>query len=177
MIFELTKVKHTYFHMMKDSWRKKKASFMQRKDAIWWNVNISEERCFSSDKYLSQLLEIPEEDWNKRISIGARRSMGRGSCKERQIVVIIIQHTMKTRTCIHDKTKDHDLGGGPQTVSVGVSNLTTVYMYLRHWRKWDSRTIIKLQPRDSIYRLIKASDKLYFEPTVEDVLAFIIRNH
>ena len=109
-----------------------------------------------SDKYLSQLLEIPEEDIrNKRISIGVEEAWEGVQQAERQTVHIIIQHIMqKTRNLVSTDKQKIMILGEVQTASDRVLNLTTAVYISQALKKMGFETIIvNCNPRDSIYRL------------------------
>ncbi len=127
-----------------------------------------------SDKYLSQILAIPEDDIrNKRISMAFEEAWEGIHVSGTKTVHIIIQLIMhKTRIRYRRKQKIMILGGGPNRIGQGIEfDYCCVHAALA-LKKLGFETIIVNCNPETVSTDYDTSDKLYFEPlTLEDVLS------
>ena len=134
-IFELTKVKTYFIEQMKELVEEEEKLLACKGNMPSDEMLTSAKKDGFSDKYLSQLLEIPEEDIrNKRISIGVEEAWeGVHVSGTPDSAYYYSTYNAEDKNPVStDKQKIMILGGGPNRIG-RVSNLTTaVYMHLRH---------------------------------------------
>lgn len=84
-IHEITKVKHYFIEQMKELVEEEEALLANKGSLPEDQMLVTAKKDGFSDKYLSQLLEIPEDEIrNRRIALGCGRSMGRCPCKRNE---------------------------------------------------------------------------------------------
>lgn len=128
-----------------------------------------------SDKYLSQLLEIPEEDIrNHRIDLGVEEAWeGVHVSGTQNSAYYYSTYNALDKNPIHtDKPKIMILGGGPNRIGQGIEfDYCCVHASLA-LKKLGFETIIVNCNPETVSTDYDTSDKLYFEPlTLEDVLS------
>ena len=128
-----------------------------------------------SDKYLSQLLEIPEEDIrNKRISIGVEEAWeGVHVSGTPDSAYYYSTYNAEDKNPVStDKQKIMILGGGPNRIGQGIEFDYCCVHASQALKKMGFETIIVNCNPETVSTDYDTSDKLYFEPlTVEDVLS------
>ncbi len=174
-IYAITKVKHYFVEQMKELVEEEEA-LAQNKGSIPTDEQlISAKKNGFSDKYLSQILNIPEEDIrNKRIAIGVEEAwegVHVSGTKDRAYYYSTYNAEDKNPVSM-DKKKIMILGGGPNRIGQGIEfDYCCVHAALA-LKKLGFETIIVNCNPETVSTDYDTSDKLYFEPlTLEDVLS------
>ena len=174
-IHERTKVKHYFIGQMKELVEEEEA-LLQHKGALPSDdALISAKKNGFSDKYLSQLLEIPEEDIrNKRISLGLEEAWEgvHVSGTEDSAYYYSTYNAPDKNKVDDEKPKIMILGGGPNRIGQGIEfDYCCVHASLALKKLGFSTIIVNCNP-ETVSTDYDTSDKLYFEPlTLEDVLS------
>lgn len=182
-IHEITKVKAYFVEQMQElvmeeeSLAKSKGS-LPADDAL-----ITAKKHGFSDKYLSQILEIPEEDIrNKRISLGVEEAwegVHVSGTPDSAYYYSTYNSELKEADNTGDKSPANNesqkimiLGGGPNRIGQGIEfDYCCVHASLA-LKKLGFETIIVNCNPETVSTDYDTSDKLYFEPlTLEDVLS------
>ncbi len=174
-IFDLTSVKKYFIEQMKELVEEEEELIKFKGTLPSDSTLIQAKKNGFSDKYLSQILLIPEDDIrNKRLSLGV--------CEEWEGV-----HVSGTKNNEYfystyngedknpidtDKPKIMILGGGPNRIGQGIEfDYCCVHASLA-LKKLGFETIIVNCNPETVSTDYDTSDKLYFEPlTLEDVLS------
>ena len=174
-IHEITKVKAYFIEQMKELVEEENAILACKGSMLSDDMLISAKKDGFSDKYLSQLLEIPEEEIrNSRIALGveeAREGVHVSGTKDSAYYYSTYNATDKNP--VHtDKPKIMILGGGPNRIGQGIEfDYCCVHAALA-LKKLGFETIIVNCNPETVSTDYDTSDKLYFEPlTLEDVLS------
>ncbi|MCI8509562.1 MAG: carbamoyl-phosphate synthase large subunit [Lachnospiraceae bacterium] len=173
-IFELTKVKHYFIEQMKELVDEEE-ELLKAKDSLPSDeLLISAKKDGFSDKYLSQLLEIPEEDIrNHRISLGVEEAWeGVHVSGTENSAYYYSTYNAKDSNPVSENKKIMILGGGPNRIGQGIEfDYCCVHAALA-LKKLGFETIIVNCNPETVSTDYDTSDKLYFEPlTLEDVLS------
>ena len=173
-IFEITKVKHYFIEQMKELVEEEEA-LMANKGALPADeALISAKKNGFSDKYLSQILEIPEEDIrNKRIELGMEEAWeGVHVSGTEDSAYYYSTYNAEDKNPTTDKPKVMILGGGPNRIGQGIEfDYCCVHASLA-LKKLGFETIIVNCNPETVSTDYDTSDKIYFEPlTLEDVLS------
>lgn len=174
-IHEITKVKTWFIEQMKELVEEEEA-LLACKGALPSDEMItSAKKDGFSDKYLSQLLEIPEEDIrNHRIAIGVEEAWEgiHVSGTEDSAYYYSTYNAPDKNPVRTDKPKIMILGGGPNRIGQGIEfDYCCVHASLA-LKKLGFETIIVNCNPETVSTDYDTSDKLYFEPlTLEDVLS------
>ena len=174
-VFEITRVKHYFIEQMlelveeEESLMKEKG-FLPTDEAL-----IHAKKNGFSDKYLSQILEIPEDDIrNKRLSLGIEEAWeGVHVSGTKDSAYYYSTYNAPDKNPIKtDKPKIMILGGGPNRIGQGIEfDYCCVHASLA-LKKLGFETIIVNCNPETVSTDYDTSDKLYFEPlTLEDVLS------
>ena len=174
-IFELTKVKHYFIQQMRELVEEEEALMKFKASLPTDEALISAKKNGFSDKYLSQILEIPEEDIrNKRIELGVEEAWEgvHVSGTENSAYYYSTYNAEDKNPVSEDKPKVMILGGGPNRIGQGIEfDYCCVHAALA-LKKLDFETIIVNCNPETVSTDYDTSDKLYFEPlTLEDVLS------
>ena len=174
-IHALTKVKHYFIQQMRE--------LVEEEDALAQNKGclpnddalISAKKNGFSDKYLSQILEIPEADIrNRRIELGVEEAWEgvHVSGTENSAYYYSTYNAEDKNPISEDKPKVMILGGGPNRIGQGIEfDYCCVHASLA-LKKLGFETIIVNCNPETVSTDYDTSDKLYFEPlTLEDVLS------
>ena len=174
-IFNITKVKHYFIEQMlelvdEEEALMKEKGFLPSDEAL-----IQAKKDGFSDKYLSQILEIPEEEIrNKRISLGVEETWeGVHVSGTKDSAYYYSTYNAPDKNPVHtDKPKIMILGGGPNRIGQGIEfDYCCVHASLA-LKKLGFETIIVNCNPETVSTDYDTSDKLYFEPlTLEDVLS------
>ncbi len=128
-----------------------------------------------SDKYLSEILEIPEEDIrNRRIALGLSQSWQgvHVSGTEDAAYYYSTYNDVDKNPVNTDKKKVMILGGGPNRIGQGIEFDYCCVHAAQSLKKLGFETIIVNCNPETVSTDYDTSDKLYFEPlTLEDVLS------
>ena len=174
-IFELTKVKAYFIEQMKELVEEEEAILACKGSMIADDMLITAKKDGFSDKYLSQLLEIPEEDIrNKRIELGVEEAWeGVHVCGTETSAYYYSTYNAEDKNPVNtDKPKIMILGGGPNRIGQGIEFDYCCVHASMALKKLGFETIIVNCNPETVSTDYDTSDKLYFEPlTLEDVLS------
>lgn len=173
-IFELTKVKHYFIEQMKELVDEEEELLKSKGSLPADELLISAKKDGFSDKYLSQLLEIPEEDIrNHRIRLGVEEAWeGVHVSGTENSAYYYSTYNAEDKNQVSDNKKIMILGGGPNRIGQGIEfDYCCVHAALA-LKKLGFETIIVNCNPETVSTDYDTSDKLYFEPlTLEDVLS------
>ncbi|MCM1498660.1 MAG: carbamoyl-phosphate synthase large subunit [Clostridium sp.] len=173
-IFEITKVKHYFIEQMKELVDEEE-ELLKAKGALPADeLLIRAKKDGFSDKYLSQLLEIPEENIrNHRIALGVEEAWeGVHVSGTENSAYYYSTYNAEDKNPVSDNRKIMILGGGPNRIGQGIEfDYCCVHAALA-LKKLGFETIIVNCNPETVSTDYDTSDKLYFEPlTLEDVLS------
>lgn len=179
-IYEITKVKHWFIEQMKELVEEEERLLKNKGGLPSDEDLIAAKKNGFSDKYLSQLLEITEEEVrNKRRELGVYEtweSVHVSGTKD-SAYYYSTYNADKTEAESRnqessDKPKIMILGGGPNRIGQGIEfDYCCVHASLA-LKKLGFETIIVNCNPETVSTDYDTSDKLYFEPlTLEDVLS------
>ena len=174
-IFDITKVKHYFVEQMKELVEEEEAIAKSKGSLPSDEQLISAKKNGFSDKYLSQILAIPEEDIrNKRIELGIEEAWeGIHVSGTKDSAYYYSTYNAKDKNPVsEEKNKIMILGGGPNRIGQGIEfDYCCVHAALA-LKKLGFETIIVNCNPETVSTDYDTSDKLYFEPlTLEDVLS------
>ncbi len=174
-IHELTKVKHWFIEQMKELVEEEEALLACKGALPSDEMLIAAKKDGFSDKYLSQLLEIPEAEIREhRISLGVEEAWEgvHVSGTENSAYYYSTYNATDKNPVNTDKPKIMILGGGPNRIGQGIEfDYCCVHASLA-LKKLGFETIIVNCNPETVSTDYDTSDKLYFEPlTLEDVLS------
>ena len=174
-IHELTKVKHYFIQQMRELVEEEEALLKNKGTLPTDEALISAKKNGFSDKYLSQILEIPEADIReKRIYLGVEEAWEgvHVSGTENNAYYYSTYNAEDKNPISEDKSKVMILGGGPNRIGQGIEfDYCCVHASLA-LKKLGFETIIVNCNPETVSTDYDTSDKLYFEPlTLEDVLS------
>ena len=174
-LFELTKIKMYFLQQMKELVDEEEEILKYKNSMLPDDMLIQAKKDGFADKYLSQLLAIPEEDIrNKRIELGMEENwegVHVSGTKDSAYYYSTYNGTDKNPVNT-DSKKIMILGGGPNRIGQGIEfDYCSVHCALA-LRKLGFETIIVNCNPETVSTDYDTSDKLYFEPlTLEDVLS------
>ncbi len=174
-IFNITKVKHYFIEQMKELVMEEE-ELAQNKGSLPADAQLtSAKKNGFSDKYLSQILDIPEaEIRDKRISLGVTEAWeGVHVSSTPDNAYYYSTYNAEDKNPVNtDKKKIMILGGGPNRIGQGIEfDYCCVHASLA-LKKLGFETIIVNCNPETVSTDYDTSDKLYFEPlTLEDVLS------
>ena len=174
-IHNITKVKHYFIEQMKELVDEEEALLASKGKMPADELLITAKKDGFSDKYLSQILEIPEEDIrNRRIELGVEEAWeGVHVSGTEDSAYYYSTYNAEDKNPINsDKPKIMILGGGPNRIGQGIEfDYCCVHASLA-LKKLGFETIIVNCNPETVSTDYDTSDKLYFEPlTLEDVLS------
>ena len=174
-IFELTKVKAYFIDQMRELVEEEEQILTHKGSMLPDELLIAAKKDGFSDKYLSQLLEIPEEDIrSRRISLGVEEAWeGVHVSGTQDSAYYYSTYNAPDKNPVNtDKPKIMILGGGPNRIGQGIEfDYCCVHAALA-LKKLGFETIIVNCNPETVSTDYDTSDKLYFEPlTLEDVLS------
>ena len=174
-IYELTKVKKYFIEQMKELVEEEEALLICKGSLPADEALIQAKKDGFSDKYLSEILEIPEEDIrNRRIELGMEEAWDgvHVSGTEDSAYYYSTYNAPDNDPVSEDKPKVMILGGGPNRIGQGIEfDYCCVHAALS-LKKLGFETIIVNCNPETVSTDYDTSDKLYFEPlTLEDVLS------
>ena len=174
-IHALTKVKDYFIQQMRELVEEEEALLAFKGSLPADEALISAKKNGFSDKYLSQILEIPEADIReKRISLGVEEAWEgvHVSGTEDSAYYYSTYNAEDKNPISTDKQKVMILGGGPNRIGQGIEfDYCCVHAALA-LKKLGFETIIVNCNPETVSTDYDTSDKLYFEPlTLEDVLS------
>jgi carbamoyl-phosphate synthase, large subunit len=174
-IFEATKVKHYFIEQMKELVEEEEA-LLQNKGQVPATKELRQAKLDGfADKYLSQILEVPEEDIrNKRIAediVEAWEGVHVSGTKD-SAYYYSSYHMKDESPVTTDKPKIMILGGGPNRIGQGIEFDYCCVHAAFALKDLGFETIIVNCNPETVSTDYDTSDKLYFEPlTLEDVLS------
>ena len=173
-IFELTKVKHYFIQQMRELVEEEEEILKYKGGLPTDELLIQAKKDGFSDKYLSQLLEISEDDIrNKRIELGVEEAWeGVHVSGTEDSAYYYSTYNAEDKSETTDNRKIMILGGGPNRIGQGIEfDYCCVHAALA-LKKLGFETIIVNCNPETVSTDYDTSDKLYFEPlTLEDVLS------
>ena len=174
-LHEITKVKHYFIEQMKELVEEEEALAANKGTLPSDEALISAKKNGFSDKYLSQILEVSEDDIrNHRIEIGMEENWEgvHVSGTENSAYYYSTYNGEDKNPIKNDKPKVMILGGGPNRIGQGIEfDYCCVHASLA-LKKLGFETIIVNCNPETVSTDYDTSDKLYFEPlTLEDVLS------
>ena len=174
-IFEITKVKHYFLEQMKELVEEEEALMASKGGFPADDALIQAKKDGFSDKYLSQILEIPEADIrNKRIALGVTEAWeGVHVSGTQDSAYYYSTYNAEDKNPVNtDKPKVMILGGGPNRIGQGIEFDYCCVHASMALKKLGFETIIVNCNPETVSTDYDTSDKLYFEPlTLEDVLS------
>ena len=174
-IHEITKVKKYFIEQMKELVEEEETLAQSKGSLPKDELLIQAKKNGFSDKYLSKILEVSEDDIrNKRISLGVEEAWEgvHVSGTEDSAYYYSTYNAEDKNPVSTDKQKIMILGGGPNRIGQGIEfDYCCVHAALA-LRKLGFETIIVNCNPETVSTDYDTSDKLYFEPlTLEDVLS------
>ena len=173
-IHNLTKVKTYFIEQMKELVEEEEELLKSKGHLPADELLIAAKKDGFSDKYLSQLLEISEEEIrNHRISLGVEEAWeGVHVSGTENSAYYYSTYNATDKNPTSDKPKIMILGGGPNRIGQGIEfDYCCVHASLA-LKKMGFETIIVNCNPETVSTDYDTSDKLYFEPlTLEDVLS------
>ena len=174
-IHEKTKIKLYFLQQMKELVDEEEALMAFKGNVPEDAALIQAKKDGFSDKYLGQILEIPEEDIrNRRLAIGVEEAWeGIHVSGTKDSAYYFSTYNAPDKNPVKsDKPKIMILGGGPNRIGQGIEfDYCCVHASLA-LKKLGFETIIVNCNPETVSTDYDTSDKLYFEPlTLEDVLS------
>lgn len=174
-IFEITKVKTYFIEQMKELVEEEEAIIKYKGGLPTDEMLITAKKDGFSDKYLSQILEIPEDVVrNRRIELGVEEAWEgvHVSGTEDSAYYYSTYNAPDKNPVNEEKPKIMILGGGPNRIGQGIEfDYCCVHAAIA-LRQLGFETIIVNCNPETVSTDYDTSDKLYFEPlTLEDVLS------
>lgn len=174
-INEITKVKTWFIEQMKELVEEEEALIANKGSLPSDDKLITAKKDGFSDKYLSQILEVSEDEIrNHRIELGVEEAWEgvHVSGTENSAYYYSTYNAKDKNPVSNDKPKIMILGGGPNRIGQGIEfDYCCVHASLA-LKKLGFETIIVNCNPETVSTDYDTSDKLYFEPlTLEDVLS------
>ncbi|MCD7715784.1 MAG: carbamoyl-phosphate synthase large subunit [Lachnospiraceae bacterium] len=174
-IYEITKVKKYFIEQMKELVEEEETLVKSKGQLPPDEALISAKKNGFSDKYLSQILEIPEDDVrNRRLELGVEEAWEgvHVSGTQDSAYYYSTYNAPDKNPVSEEKPKIMILGGGPNRIGQGIEfDYCCVHASLA-LKKLGFETIIVNCNPETVSTDYDTSDKLYFEPlTLEDVLS------
>lgn len=174
-IHDLTKVKAYFIEQMKELVEEEEELLKSKGSLPSDELLTTAKKDGFSDKYLSKILEIPEEDIrNKRISLGVCEAWEgvHVSSTENNAYYYSTYNAPDKNPVTSDKPKIMILGGGPNRIGQGIEfDYCCVHAAIALKHLGFETIIVNCNP-ETVSTDYDTSDKLYFEPlTLEDVLS------
>ncbi len=175
-IYQLTKIKHWFLEQMLEIVQEEEALIAQKGAVPAKDVLKQAKLDGFSDRYLSQLLAVPEDDIrNARYEYGIREAWEgvHVSGTENAAYYYSTYHLDEDKSPVNtDKPKIMILGGGPNRIGQGIEfDYCCVHAALALKKMGFESIIVNCNP-ETVSTDYDTSDKLYFEPlTLEDVLS------
>ena len=174
-LFKLTKIKHYFIKQMKELVEEEEQLLQFKGGLPTDELLLQAKKDGFSDKYLSILLQITEEQVrNRRLALGLTEAWeGVHVSGTKDSAYYYSTYNAPDYSTIHtDKPKIMILGGGPNRIGQGIEfDYCSVHAALS-LKKLGFETIIVNCNPETVSTDYDTSDKLYFEPlTLEDVLS------
>ena len=174
-IHQLTKIKHYFLEQMKELVEEENTLMANNGSLPSDEALIQAKKDGFSDKYLGQILSIPEEEVrNKRLALGMKEAWeGVHVSGTKDSAYYYSTYNAEDKNPVSTgKPKVMILGGGPNRIGQGIEfDYCCVHASLA-LKKLGFETIIVNCNPETVSTDYDTSDKLYFEPlTLEDVLS------
>ena len=174
-LFELTKIKHYFIEQMKELVEEEE-TLLADKGSVPSEEALRQAKLDGfSDKYLSQILEVTEEEIrNARIGYGIEEAWEgvHVSGTKGSAYYYSSYHIKDESKASDNKNKIMILGGGPNRIGQGIEFDYCCVHAAMALKKAGFETIIVNCNPETVSTDYDTSDKLYFEPlTLEDVLS------
>ncbi|MCR4788950.1 MAG: carbamoyl-phosphate synthase large subunit [Lachnospiraceae bacterium] len=173
-IHDLTKVKKYFLEQMLELVEEENALAANKGSLPTDEALIKAKKDGFSDKYLSQILEISEDDIrNKRLALGVKEAWeGVHVSGTENSAYYFSTYNAEDKSTVSDKKKIMILGGGPNRIGQGIEFDYCCVHCAKALKKLGFETIIVNCNPETVSTDYDTSDKLYFEPlTLEDVLS------
>ena len=174
-IYELTKVKKYFIEQMKELVEEEEALAAHKGSVPSDEALIQAKKDGFSDKYLSQILDVPEDDIrNRRLALGMEQAWEgvHVSGTEDSAYYYSTYNASDKNPVNEDRPKIMILGGGPNRIGQGIEFDYCCVHAAQSLKKLGFETIIVNCNPETVSTDYDTSDKLYFEPlTLEDVLS------
>ncbi len=174
-IHELTKVKKYFIEQMKELVEEEEALIAHKGSVPADDLLIQAKKDGFSDKYLSEILEVSEDDIrNRREELGVSEAWDgvHVSGTEDSAYYYSTYNAPDNNPVNEDKPKVMILGGGPNRIGQGIEFDYCCVHAAQSLKKLGFETIIVNCNPETVSTDYDTSDKLYFEPlTLEDVLS------
>ena len=173
-IFDLTKVKHYFLEQMKELVEEEEKLMAGKGQLPSDEALTAAKKDGFSDKYLSKILEIPEEDIrNRRKAIGVVETWeGVHVSGTKDSAYYFSTYNAPDKDPVSNNKKIMILGGGPNRIGQGIEFDYCCVHAAMALKKLGFETIIVNCNPETVSTDYDTSDKLYFEPlTLEDVLS------
>ncbi|MDY3792346.1 MAG: carbamoyl-phosphate synthase large subunit, partial [Oscillospiraceae bacterium] len=174
-IYELTKIKHWFIEQSLQLVNEEE-ELMKNKGQVPDEKALRQAKLDGfSDRYLSQILSVPEEDIrNARYKYGIREAWEGVHVSSTQDAAYYYStyHLPEDKSPVSDRKKIMILGGGPNRIGQGIEfDYCCVHAALALKKLGFESIIVNCNP-ETVSTDYDTSDKLYFEPlTLEDVLS------
>ena len=175
-LHELTKIKHYFIEQMKELVEEEEALLSSGRGKVPEAAALKKAKMDGfSDRYLSQILDVPEADIRKsRIAIGVTEAWeGVHVSGTKDNAYYYSTYNAPDHSTVNtDRPKIMILGGGPNRIGQGIEfDYCCVHAAIA-LKKLGFETIIVNCNPETVSTDYDTSDKLYFEPlTLEDVLS------
>ncbi len=174
-LFELTKIKHYFLQQMKELVEEEE-ELLKSKGSVPAPEALKQAKLDGfSDKYLSQILEVPEEEIrNARMAQGIEEAWeGVHVSGTKDSAYYYSSYHIEDKSPVSEnKNKIMILGGGPNRIGQGIEFDYCCVHAAQALKKAGFETIIVNCNPETVSTDYDTSDKLYFEPlTLEDVLS------
>ncbi|MBE6853627.1 MAG: carbamoyl-phosphate synthase large subunit [Ruminococcus sp.] len=174
-LFELTRIKKYFIEQMKELVEEETALMAMKGSVPEKDVLLNAKKNGFSDKYLSQILEVPEADIReKRISFGITEAWeGVHVSGTKDAAYYYSSYNIEDKSVAsNDKPKIMILGSGPNRIGQGIEFDYCCVHAANALKKLGFETIMVNCNPETVSTDYDTSDKLYFEPlTLEDVLS------
>lgn len=173
-LWNLTKIKHYFIEQMKELVEEEEALIKNKGQLPSPEALKKAKKDGFSDKYLSKILEIPENDIrNERINIGIEEAWDRIHVSGTpDSAYYYSTYNGENNNEVSESRKIMILGGGPNRIGQGIEfDYCCVHAALALKELGFETIIVNCNP-ETVSTDYDTSDKLYFEPlTLEDVLS------
>lgn len=174
-LYDLTKIKPYFLEQMKELVEEEEALIAQKGAVPAADVLVAAKKHGFSDKYLSQILEVSEDEIRKaRLDAGLSQSWEgvHVSGTTDSAYYYSTYNAPDLSKVNEDKPKIMILGGGPNRIGQGIEFDYCCVHAAKALKKLGFETIIINCNPETVSTDYDTSDKLYFEPlTLEDVLS------
>ncbi|MGN0149764.1 MAG: carbamoyl-phosphate synthase large subunit [Clostridia bacterium] len=174
-LYQLTKIKHYFIEQMKELVDEEEALKSYKGNVPPADILETAKKDGFSDRYLSSVLEVSEEEVRKaRIAAGIVEAWeGVHVSGTENAAYYYSSYNMKDESKVNtDKPKIMILGGGPNRIGQGIEFDYCCVHAAMALKKLGFETIIVNCNPETVSTDYDTSDKLYFEPlTLEDVLS------